>query len=139
MYDVVADVFAYPSWWSQVRTVVPIDERTARLVIRSVLPYALHCQAESVVEDRAGGRLEVRLSGDVVGSARWTLRQEDMGPEDMGPENVHTVLHYEQDVDTPHWPLRAVRDVKWVPAMNHAWMMRRGETGLRRKFAAMIG
>lgn len=125
MYDVVADVFAYPSWWSQVRAVSPIDERTGRLMIRSVLPYTLECEAESVVEDRAGGRLEVRLSGDVVGSARWRLRQED----------THTVLHYEQDVDTPNWPLRAARLIPWIPRMNHAWMMRRGEKALQRRLA----
>lgn len=123
----MAEVGNYPLWWPQVRAVARIDDISARVVIRSFLPYRLECVATSDVQDRAAGRLVARLSGAIEGTSSWTLSQE----------GVHTVMHYAQDVDTPHWPLRAARTFRWLPEMNHAWMMRSGERGLRRRFAAM--
>lgn len=127
MYDVIADVAGYPSWWPQVRAIAKVDERTARIVIRSLLPYSLECELESVVQDRAAGILEARLRGDIEGWSRWTLTQD----------GSQTTMNFEQFVDTPHWPLRAARWVRWLPELNHRWMMKHGEIALRRHLAEL--
>lgn len=127
MFDVIADVAGYPSWWPQVRAIAKVDERTARIVIRSLLPYSLECELESVVQDRAAGILEARLRGDIEGWSRWTLTQD----------GNQTTMNFEQFVDTPHWPLRAARWVRWLPELNHRWMMEHGEIALRRHLAKL--
>lgn len=127
MFDVIADVAGYPSWWPQVRAIAKVDERTARIVIRSLLPYSLECELESVVQDRAAGILEARLRGDIEGWSRWTLTQD----------GNQTTMHFEQFVDTPYWPLRAARWVRWLPELNHRWMMAHGEIALRRHLAKL--
>ena len=127
VYDVIADIAGYPTWWPQVRAIAKVDDSTARIVIRSFLPYSLECELESVVQDRAAGILEARLRGDIDGWSRWTLTQD----------GDQTTMHFEQVVDTPHWPLRAALWMRWLPEFNHEWMMKRGEIALRRHLAEM--
>lgn len=121
MYDVVADIENYPLWWPQVRRVVRTGERTADVEIRSLLPYSLRVEAESVRQDRAAGILEIALRGPMSGSCQWDLVADGDG----------TRMDYVQRVDTPDWPLRAARFVPWLGRANHAWMMRAGERALR--------
>ncbi len=127
LFDVLSDISSYPHWWRQIRSVDRIDEDTASVVCRSVLPYDLRLCAARTCEDRDRGALEVRLTGDLDGWSRWTLRRN----------GVRTALVYEQEVVVHS------RVVRWLglvarPALraNHAWMMRSGRLGLDRWVAA---
>ena len=123
LFDVLSDIASYPRWWRQIRSVERVDDDTATVVCRSVLPYQLRLRAERALEDRAAGALEVRLSGDLDGWSRWTLR----------PEGRRTALVYDQEV-VVHGRLLRGADLVARPLLraNHAWMMRSGRLGLER-------
>lgn len=117
----LADLGGYPRWWPQVRAVARVDDDTARVVARSLLPYSLHMLLVREVEDRASGVLEATIRGQLEGWSRWTLR---------GAGDGTTVL-YEQEVVTSG-RLLAAGSLVMRPALvaNHAWMMRGGRRGL---------
>jgi hypothetical protein len=126
VYDVLADLPSYPRWWPQVRSVERIDDDSAHVVCRSLLPYSLRFDMFRARDDRGAGVLEARLVGDLDGWARWTVRAADGGAE----------LLYEQQVTTPGPLLRSLARVgRPVLELNHAWMMRRGRRGLTRALA----
>jgi hypothetical protein len=122
VYDVLADLSSYPLWWPQVRRVERIDDDSAHVVCRSLLPYSLEFDLYRARDDPPAGVLEARLSGDLDGWARWTVR----------PAGPGAVLIYEQQVTTPGRLLRSLARVS-RPALvfNHAWMMRAGRRGLQ--------
>jgi hypothetical protein len=123
LFEVLSDIASYPHWWRQVRSVERIDDDTATVVCRSVLPYDLRLRAERAREDRAAGALEVRLSGDLDGWSRWTLRSE----------GHRTALVYDQEVVVHGRLLRGLGLVaRPLLRANHAWMMRSGRVGLER-------
>lgn len=127
LFDVLSDIASYPHWWRQIRSVDRIDDDTASVVCRSVLPYDLRLCAARACEDRAGGALEVRLTGDLDGWSRWTLR----------PSGARTALVYEQEVVVHSRVLRLLGLVgRPLLRLNHAWMMRSGRLGLNRWVAA---
>ncbi len=130
LFDVLADVGGYPTWWPQVRAVARVDEDSARVVARSLLPYSLDLTLVRAVEDRAAGVLEVRIRGRLDGWSRWTL-------QDLGSD---TVAHYEQEVDVRGRLLTAASSVaRPVLVANHAWMMRGGRRGLLSRGPARVG
>jgi polyketide cyclase/dehydrase/lipid transport protein len=127
VYDVLADLPAYPEWWPQVRSVEGIDDDSARVVCRSLLPYSLRFDMVRARDDRRAGVLEARLRGDLDGWARWTVRESKRS----------SVLLYEQQVTTPGHLLRALARVgRPALELNHAWMMRAGRQGLQRRLRA---
>ncbi|MFF9196209.1 SRPBCC family protein [Streptomyces sp. NPDC014779] len=111
----------YPLWWPQVREVVALDEHTGTARFRSLLPYDLVVTAEARRRDPATGVLEIRMSGDLDGWARWTLTAEGTG----------TRAVYEQEVEVRN-PLMRALAVPGRPFFraNHALMMRGGRRGL---------
>lgn len=130
VFDLLADVGSYPSWWPQVRSVTAYDGEQAMFVIRSALPYSLRMRAERLVEDRAAGVLAVRLTGDLDGEARWTIKSTSGGCQ----------LRYEQRVVMLRPLLRRLGPVgRALLRLNHAWMMRAGERGLRHRLAGTPG
>ena len=64
--EALADIEHYPTWWPQVRQVHRIDDHSGRAVVRSVLPLTLRLVLTRETEDREGGRLGVRIDGDLV-------------------------------------------------------------------------
>ncbi|KQX47956.1 MULTISPECIES: SRPBCC family protein [unclassified Streptomyces] len=121
VYAVLERAEEYPSWWPQVREVVPVDDATGTARFRSLLPYDLVVTARALRRDPAAGVLEIGLGGDLVGWARWTL----------APEGTGTRVVYEQEVEVRARLLRALA-VPGRPVFraNHAWMMRGGRRGL---------
>jgi uncharacterized protein YndB with AHSA1/START domain len=111
----------YPRWWPQVREVTPIDERSGVIRIRSVLPYDMTFTAREVRRDPAAGSLEIAMTGDIDGWARWTLASDGPG----------TRATYDQEVDVSKPLLRRLA-VPGRPVFraNHALMMRAGRRGL---------
>lgn len=121
----------YPRWWPQIRRVEPVDDRTAAVTARSVLPYALRFTAGELLRDPARGVLEVALRGDLEGWARWTVRPR------AGAGSAGTRALYEQEVEVRR-PLmrRLALPGRPVFRLNHALMMRAGRRGLAARLAA---
>jgi uncharacterized protein YndB with AHSA1/START domain len=121
VYDVLERAEDYPRWWPQVREVTKLSETTGVITIRSVLPYDIVFTAREVRRDRAGGVLEIVMSGDLDGWARWTLT----------PRGTGTLARYDQVVDV-NKPLLRRLAVPGRPVFraNHRLMMRAGRRGL---------
>ncbi|MDI3420242.1 SRPBCC family protein [Streptomyces luteolus] len=121
VFAVLENAEEYPRWWRQVREVVPIDDRSGRARFRSTLPYDLRVTAREQRRDPAAGVLEIRMTGDLDGWARWTLT----------PAGGGTRVLYEQEVDVRR-PLLRRFAVPGRPVflLNHALMMRSGRRGL---------
>ncbi|MFI9763658.1 SRPBCC family protein [Streptomyces sp. NPDC051963] len=111
----------YPDWWPQVREVDPIDDSSGFVRIRAALPYDLTFTAREMVRDRTAGVLEIEMSGDLDGWARWTVSAHGAG----------TRVRYDQVVDVSKPLLRRLA-VPGRPVFraNHRLMMRAGRRGL---------
>ncbi|NGN65775.1 polyketide cyclase [Streptomyces sp. A7024] len=122
VFEVLARAEEYPGWWPQVREVRRIDTSSGTAAFRSVLPYTLRVGAREARNDRTAGVLQIDLSGDLEGWARFTVV----------PGGARTRVVFEQEVVVHKRLLRWLA----VPARpllraNHAWMMRGGRRGLR--------
>ncbi len=120
--DVLADVRTYPAWWPEIRAANELSHGRFEMVARSLLPYELRFVTEERVENRRPGVIDARLSGDLVGFARWSI-------ETVG---ASCKLVYDQEVDTHKAVLNALAPIARPGfRMNHSLMMRHGEAGLR--------
>ncbi|MFF1548669.1 SRPBCC family protein [Streptomyces sp. NPDC058291] len=111
----------YPRWWPQVREVDRVDDTTGVVRVRSVLPYDLTFTVRGVRNDPAAGVLEIALSGDLDGWARWTVTAHGRG----------ALARYDQEVRVDK-PLLRRFAVPGRPLfrLNHRLMMRAGRRGL---------
>jgi hypothetical protein len=118
----------YPLWWPQVKGVRGLDDTSARVTVRSLLPYDLTFTARAVRRDADAGVLEISMSGDLDGWARWTLRAVPAG----------TLARYDQTVEVRK-PLMRRLAVPGRPLFraNHRLMMRAGRRGLLRRLQAV--
>jgi hypothetical protein len=121
VYEALERAEEYPRWWPQVREATRLDDTTGVIRIRSVLPYGIRVTARQVRRDPVAGVLEIALSGDIEGWARWTVTAHGTG----------TLARYEQVVDV-HKPLLRWLAVPGRPVFraNHRLMMRSGRRGL---------
>jgi hypothetical protein len=127
VFAVLADVRTYPAWWPEIRSVDDLGGGRYEMTARSFLPYELRFVSEEHVAERRPGVIEARLSGDLVGSARWTVTSAGAGCQ----------LVYDQEVDTRKALLNAMAPVaRPFFRLNHSLMMRNGQAGLRRFMAA---
>lgn len=121
VHEAVVDVESYPRWWPDVRSVAKVDDDTADLVCRSILPFVLLVRMERIVDDPDAGLVQVRLSGDLDGSLRAVVSSGEGA----------TRLDIVQDVVARKPLLRRFALVaRPVYRLNHAAMMRRGCAGL---------
>ncbi|MGJ5750255.1 polyketide cyclase/dehydrase/lipid transport protein [Streptomyces puniciscabiei] len=128
VYAVLERPEDYPGWWPQVRSVTRLDADTGVITVRSLLPYAMTFTARQLRRDPDAGVLEVTLSGDMEGWARWTVTAEGTG----------TLARYDQEVHV-HKPLLRRFAVPGRPVFraNHRLMMRSGRRGLLRRLEAV--
>ncbi|MHC3471643.1 SRPBCC family protein [Streptomyces sp. 7R007] len=121
VYEALERAEDYPRWWPQIREVTKLDDSTGVIRVRSVLPYELTFTAREVRRDAGAGVLEIAMSGDLDGWARWTL----------APHGTGTLARYDQVVDV-HKPLLRRLAVPGRPVfrLNHRLMMRAGRRGL---------
>ncbi|MFF8992101.1 SRPBCC family protein [Streptomyces sp. NPDC014983] len=128
VYAVLERPEDYPRWWPQVRAVTRLDDSTGILTIRSALPYAMTVTARERRRDPAAGVLEIAMSGDIEGWARWTVTAAGPG----------TLAVYEQEVDVRKPLLRRLAvPGRAVFRANHGLMMRAGRRGLLRRLRAV--
>ncbi|WP_316774793.1 SRPBCC family protein [Streptomyces sasae] len=121
VFQALERVEDYPDWWPQVRSVTRLNDTTGVITIRSVLPYDMTFTARETRRDPEAGVLEIEMSGDIKGRARWTVTADGAG----------TLARYEQVVDVEKPLLRRLA----VPGrpffrLNHRLMMRSGRRGL---------
>ncbi|AWW40555.1 polyketide cyclase [Streptomyces sp. AS58] len=128
VYQVLERPEDYPRWWPQVREVHRVDDTTGLIRIRSLLPYDMTFTVREASRDPAAGVLEVRMSGDIEGRARWTVAPAERGCR----------VRYDQVVDVRK-PLLRRFAVPGRPVfrLNHRLMMRSGRRGLRAYLAAV--
>jgi hypothetical protein len=121
VYAALEQAEEYPRWWPQVRAVDRIDDTSAVITIRSLLPYDMAFTARETRHDPAAGVLEVAISGDIDGWARWTVTAAPSGCR----------ARYDQVVDV-NKPLLRRLAVPGRPVfrVNHRLMMRSGRQGL---------
>ena len=120
VHEVLIDLEHYPAWWREVRAVAKVDDDTAIVLCRSVLPYTLELELTAV--HRKPELLETTISGDLVGEVRWRLTPAGGGS---------TTLGYEQDVVVGR-PLLAAAAYAGGPVLrwNHRLMMASCREGL---------
>ncbi|MFF9104269.1 SRPBCC family protein [Streptomyces rubrogriseus] len=121
VYRALERIEDYPRWWPQVREVIRLDDTSGLLRFRSLLPYDLTATVREQRRDPAEGVLEVAMSGDMEGWARWTV----------APRGAATLVRYDQEV-VVRKPLLRRLAVPGRPLFraNHRLMMRAGRRGL---------
>ena len=122
--DVLVDLERYPVWWPQVRAVASLGPDDAWVVCRSTLPYDLDLGLHSVSRDAPV--LEVAITGDLEGAARWHLT----------PVGSGTRLDFLQEAAV-RGRLLGLASYVARPALawNHARMMAGCLAGLREQLA----
>lgn len=120
-YAVLKDLQTYPVWWPEVKSVIPINEDRAVVLIMGILPYALEFLIERQVDDPESGELRAGLSGDLEGFSSWNV----------AADGDCCRLVYDQEVEVTKRLLRVLAPVaRPLFRLNHALMMRRGKRGL---------
>ncbi|MFF7730183.1 SRPBCC family protein [Streptomyces sp. NPDC008001] len=123
VYARLEAVDGYPAWWPQIREVHRADATSGAARVRSFLPYDLAMTVRATRHDPAARVLEITMTGDLDGWARWTVLTR-------GP--AACAARYEQDVEIRKPLLRRLAlPARPLFAANHAWMMRSGRRGLR--------
>jgi len=123
VFDALVDLASYPTWWPDIRAVNRLDDDTAEVVCRSVLPYALTFRLHRAVEDSRQRRMRVDMTGDLEGYVQGVVAEH---------ETEGAVLAISQQVVVTKPLLRALAPVaRPLFRANHALMMRRGLRGFR--------
>lgn len=125
--ELLVDLERYPEWWPQVLAVASLGADDARVLCRSSLPYTLDLVLHAVRREAAV--LEVRIAGDLDGTATWRLTER---PTERGPG---TRLDFDQEVTVGGWLALVSPAVSPVLRWNHARMMAGCVAGLRARLA----
>jgi hypothetical protein len=123
VFDALVDLTAYPRWWPDIRTVTRVDDDTAEVTCRSVLPYALTFRLHRAAQDERTGFMRVDMTGDLEGYVQGEVAEH---------ATAGAVLAISQRVVVRKPLLRVLAPVaRPLFRLNHALMMRRGLRGLR--------
>jgi uncharacterized protein YndB with AHSA1/START domain len=132
VWDAIYESDAWPQWWRGVIEAdreAPGDEagigQIGRYVWRSKLPYNLEFRMETTRVERPH-LLEGHASGELEGTGRWRLFEDDSSTAVIYEWNVHT---------TRPWMNLLAPIARPIFALNHDWVMRNGGTGL----ASLLG
>jgi uncharacterized protein YndB with AHSA1/START domain len=127
VWEAIYDQRAWPSWWRGVESVVelnPGDEigvgAHSRLTWRSKLPYDLLFEALTHTVERPH-LIEADVSGELEGSGRWRLFEQDGVTAAIYEWNVRT---------TKRWMNALAPIARPVFKRNHDWVMHNGATGI---------
>ena len=132
-YDVLSDVEAAPRWWPQayhrVGEIAPGNAdgegRILEITTKGALPYELTWRLE-ILETEPPRLIRLRASGELVGFGEWQLAEK----------GADVALTYTWRVRAEQPLLRRLEFLlKPIFALNHNWVMRKGEEGMRREIA----
>ncbi|MGH3762426.1 SRPBCC family protein [Actinophytocola sp.] len=122
VFDALVDLANWPRWWPDVRSVHKIDDGTAELTCRALLPYALTFRVHRAEQDHTAGLLRVVMTGDLEGSCTGVV----------GAHHTGSRLDIDQRVVVNKRLLRTFAPIaRPLFRANHAAMMWRGQRGLR--------
>jgi uncharacterized protein YndB with AHSA1/START domain len=133
IYDLLSDTEAAPRWWPQayhrVREVAPGEDggvgRVLDITTKGALPYELTWRLE-VVETERPRLIRLRASGQLVGFGEWQIAEA----------GKDVTLAYTWRIRAEHPLLRRLEFLlKPIFALNHNWVMRKGEEGFKRELA----
>ncbi|HEX6360307.1 SRPBCC family protein [Actinophytocola sp.] len=123
VFDTLVDVANYPSWWPDIRAVRQVDDETAEVSCRSLLPYVLTFRLHRAVEDVNIGQVRVDMTGDLEGYVQGMIAEH---------RTAGALLAISQRVVVTKPLLRALAPVaRPLFRANHDLMMRRGQRGFR--------
>ncbi len=123
VFDALVDLANYPSWWPDIREVTQVDDDTAEVICRSVLPYALTFRLHRAVQDLDNGLVRVDMTGDLEGYVQGVIVEH---------RAAGALLAISQRVVVTKPLLRALAPVaRPLFRANHALMMWRGQRGFR--------
>ena len=123
LFSALVDLACYPDWWPDIQAVTQVDDDTAHVTCRSVLPYSLRFRLHRAVEDEDAGRMRVDMTGDLEGYVQGEVAAH---------RTAGALLAITQRVVVTKPLLRALAPVgRPVFRANHALMMWRGQRGLR--------
>jgi hypothetical protein len=121
-FAALRDLPSYARWWPEVKSVIPVSEDRAVVLIMGILPYSLEFLMEAEVDDESTGTLRAGLTGDLEGYSSWVVTPDDGGCR----------LIYSQEVEVTKKLLRVLAPIaRPFFRLNHRLMMSRGEKGLR--------
>jgi hypothetical protein len=129
VWDVLRRPEDWPRWWYGLERVDVIQAgddngvgAVREFVFRGRLPYRLRFLMRQSRQERPV-LLEGIASGELEGIGRWTIE----------PIGVETAVRYNWDVSpTAEWMKRLAPLARPAFVWNHDWVMRQGETGLKR-------
>ena len=127
VWEAIYDSEAWPGWWrgvERVSVVVPGEEsglgQVGRYAWRSKLPYDLEFEMRTTRVERPR-LLEGEASGELAGTGRWRLFEQD---------GVTAVL-YEWNVQTTKRWMNVLAPIgRPLFAWNHDWVMASGAEGV---------
>lgn len=123
VFDALVDLASYPRWWPDIRDVTRVDDDTAEVTCRSVLPYALTFRLHRAEEDAAAGRMRVDMTGDLEGYVQGVVVRHSV---------AGALLDISQRVVVNKPLLRTLAPVaRPLFRANHTLMMWRGQRGFR--------
>ena len=132
VWEAIFDQRAWPTWWRGVEKVIELDPGRedglgshSRLTWRSKLPYDLVFEARTTRVERPH-LIEAAASGELAGTGRWRLFEQDGVTAALYEWNVHT---------TKPWMNALAPLLGGVFRLNHDWVMGNGATGI----AALLG
>jgi uncharacterized protein YndB with AHSA1/START domain len=126
VWDAIYEQKQWPSWRGveEVVEIEPGDDTGvgshSRLVWRSKLPYDLVFEATTVTVDKPR-LIEAEASGELTGTGRWRLFEQDGVTAVLYEWNVHT---------TKRWMNALAPALRPVFEWNHNWVMRNGGSGI---------
>ena len=122
VFEILKEGEQYARWWRPAyQETRRVGERKVLATVRARLPYTLQFTTE-LVRESPDRELEIRASGELVGTGLWKLEQQ-------GPE---VCIEF-------HWQVRAEKPlVRWLSPFlkplfrwNHDWVMATGERALQ--------
>ena len=135
VWDAIYDSERWPEWWKGVLEAEKLEEgdengvgQFGRYVWKSRLPYRLEFFVRTTKVERPG-LLEGQASGELAGTGRWRLFEQD----------GLTVVLYEWNVRTTRRWMNTLAPVgRPIFAVNHDHVMRNGGRGLARLLRARL-
>jgi len=127
-WSIVLDLQRYPGWWKNFRAVRLLKGDGQAIgsvydcVVRGSLPYSLRYTLEVVAVERYRS-IELRSTGDLVGTGRWEFTEP-------APGSTHATYYWDVATTNPALNLLAPFARRFL-AQNHEQVMANGYRALR--------
>jgi uncharacterized protein YndB with AHSA1/START domain len=135
IWDAIYDSERWPEWWRGVEEATKLEEgdetgvgQYGRYVWKSKLPYRLEFFVRTTRVERPH-LLEGQASGELAGTGRWRLFEQDGATAVIYEWNVHT---------TRAWMNLLAPIARPIFATNHDYVMRNGARGLAELLGARL-